>query len=215
MLLPVPFQVGLVTHDHSMLGLKSSKTINLVDVDFALKEDKEVKREPEGLVGFTVGNKHRPQLTLKLKHYKRLDKKKGMAGIGVTTCAELAEPISVFSSLWDRHPGAEGPPATTEGACAKPPAGSDREIAVEGLLKPTKPTGKWESMGVRMTFGKAEKSLSRSEDTKFCLDESPGAWGTFGSYRMAGEETAQAWGPIAMERVCKGADKSYIMGGIK
>ena len=68
---------------------------------------------------------------------------------------------------------------------------------------------------MKLTFSKAEKSLSRSEDTKFSLDEAPGGWGNFGSYRMSGEETAQAWGPIAMERVCKGADKAYIMGGIR
>ncbi len=68
---------------------------------------------------------------------------------------------------------------------------------------------------MKLTFSKAEKSLSRAEDTKFCLDsDNPKGWGTFGSYRMAGQETAQTWGPMAMERTCKTADKSYIMGGI-
>ena len=55
-------KVGLLTNEHSMLGLKSSKAMNLVDVDLSLKEEKEIKRQPEGIVGFTVGNKNKPQV---------------------------------------------------------------------------------------------------------------------------------------------------------
>ncbi len=68
-------------------------------------------------------------------------------------------------------------------------------------------------MSVKLTFSKAEKSLSRSEDTKFSIDhDDPRGWGGFGSYRMSGLETAQAWGPIALEKVCKTASREYIMG---
>ena len=100
------------------------------------------------------------QLTLKLKQYKRVDKKKGMAGIGVNTAAELSEPIAVFKTLWDHTPGADGPamasaaeaaaaaangggasasssPASAasaaDGACAK--VALEKEISVTGVLK--------------------------------------------------------------------------------
>ncbi len=80
--------------------------------------------------------------------------------------------------------------------------------------RPPKATSKkWDSMSVKLTFSKAEKSLSRSEDTKFSIDhDDPRGWGGFGSYRMSGLETAQAWGPIALEKVCKTASREYIMG---
>ena len=95
------------------------------------------------------------QLTLKLKQYKRVDKKKGMAGIGVNTAAELSEPIAVFKTLWDHTPGADGPAmasaaaangggasassspsssaSAADGACAK--VALEKEISVTGVLK--------------------------------------------------------------------------------